>query len=76
MMKLENLHSGNDLRTTLLGAAQKMDQLLSTLSKKEYQLIKIRTAKDSESTAKSLELEELARKIPGFDYFSFLQVQY
>jgi hypothetical protein len=67
--------SGNDLSTTLLGAAQKMEQLLSILAEKEDQLIKIRTAKDSETAAKSLELDELARKIPGIDSILFLRVQ-
>ena len=59
----------------MLGAAQKMEQLLSILAEKEDQLIKIRTAKDSETAAKSLELDELARKIPGIDSILFLRVQ-
>jgi hypothetical protein len=53
-----------------------MEQLLSILAEKEDQLIKIRSAKDSETAAKSLELEELAIKIPGIDSILFLRVQY
>jgi hypothetical protein len=52
-----------------------MEQLLSILAEKEDQLIKIRSAKDSETAAKCLELDELARKIPGIDSTLLLRVQ-
>jgi hypothetical protein len=56
---------GHDLNATLLGAAQKMDQLVKILDEKEDQLMKMRSARESDTAAKAHELEELARKIPG-----------
>ncbi len=42
-----------------------MAQLTQILSEKDEQLSKMRNASETESAAKSRELEEIARKIPG-----------
>jgi hypothetical protein len=49
------------------GAAQKMAQLTQILSEKDEQLSKMRNASETESAAKSRELEEIASKIPGLN---------
>ena len=57
------------------GAAQKMAQLTQILTEKDEQLSKMRNATETESAAKSRELEEIAKRIPGYNlilYASFI----